>query len=932
MTFSTKPRRALLLAALAILGSAPLLSQVAPSAGAPAPAAQRGRITGRIIDGGSGEGLSNAQIQVVGTTLGTLSGVDGRYTLNAPAGTVSILVRRIGYASKTVTGVVVVANRTTETDVTVRQATVQLTTTTVTASAERGTVSEALDKQRSATGIVAAVTAEQMAKSPDGDAAQAITRVSGVTVQDGRSVFVRGLGERYTTTSLNGARLPSPEPEKRYVPLDIFPAGLLQSINTYKTFTPDRNGDFSGAEVDIQTREFPATRSFTYSTSIGANGAATGQTLVQAPREGGEWFGLPGSARSLPASLASASAVGQLTTQQAVNGAIGTLRNVYSPNLQNGLPNGSMAFSVGGQDPLFGRRVGYLASLNYSASQEVRDGELEQNPVIRDGAIARNEGWRGSMSNLTTLWGGLLNLSTFVGTGTRISFNNTFTRGADNIARQSIGETFAYSGATAERTTLRFVARDIRSNQLRGEHEFGRQAFDWNVTNSGVKRDEPDRVDHVRVRSGDNQPFVLQEEDPDALRKTYGRLDESNWVFGANYRLRLGNEGSPWVIKAGLQQRNTDRDALNRQFNLQARVGQIPEAERAGSIEALFDGRYLGPQSAAWRIGNIAEDGQYTARERLTGGYGMLEFPLTSRIKVIGGARVERADIAVTTLLSNNREIPASLVNTDVLPSLVVNVQATQNQAFRFSATQTLARPEYRELSPVQILDVIGSATTVGNPALRRTLIQNFDAKWEWYPTAGEVLSIGGFYKRFDGPIERVDIATGGTGQLITFLNATSANNYGIEAEARKNLGSFAAALSPVTVFGNATFMRSEIRLGDGQSANTNPNRPMMGQAPYVLNAGATWSSTGGQTSATLQYGVVGKRIVAAGVLPYPDLYEMPRNMVDLSLRLPVTRQVSFKLDARNLLDAPFRTRQGDFVRQEWRLGRQLSAGFSWRN
>ncbi|MCU0618463.1 MAG: outer membrane beta-barrel protein [Gemmatimonadaceae bacterium] len=926
MTFSTHSRRTLLLAALSLLGSAPILAQGA------APAAARGRITGRVIDGGSGDGLSNAQVQVVGTTIGALSGVDGRYTLTVPAGTVSILVRRIGYASKTVTGIVVVANKTTEADVTVRQATVQLTTTTVTASAERGTVNEALDKQRTATGIVAAVTAEQMAKSPDGDAAQAIGRVSGVTVQDGRSVFVRGLGERYTTTSLNGARLPSPEPEKRYVPLDIFPSGLLQSINTYKTFTPDRNGDFSGAEIDIQTREFPARRSFTFSTSAGANSAATGQSLVQAPREGGEWFGLAGSARQLPAQLASASAVGQLATQPQVNSAIGSLRSVYSPTVQNGLPNGSMAFSVGGQDPVFGRRVGYLASLNYSASQEVRQAELEQNPVIRDGAIARNEGWAGSMSNLSTLWGGLLNLSTFVGTGSRISFNNTFTRGSDNIARQSFGETFAYSGAVAERTTLRFVARDIRSNQLRGEHEFGRQGFDWNVTNSGVKRDEPDRVDHVRVRSAANQPFLLQEEDPDAIRKTFGTLDETNWVFGANYRLRLGSESSPWVIKLGAQQRNTDRDALNRQFNLQARVGQIPEATRAGSLETLFGSQFLAPNANAWRIGNIAEDGQYTARERLTGGYGMVELPVGSRIKVIGGARVERADIAVTTLLSNNREIPATLVNTDVLPSLVVNVQATQTQALRFSATQTLARPEYRELSPVQILDVIGSATTVGNPNLRRTLIQNLDAKWEWYPASGEVLSLGAFYKRFDGPIERVDIATGGTGQLITFLNANSANNYGVEAEVRKNLGTLAAALSPVTLFGNATFMRSEIQIGDGQSANTNPNRPMMGQAPYVLNSGVTWASTNGQTSATLQYGVVGKRIVAAGVLPYPDLYEMPRNLVDFSLRLPVNGQVALKIDARNLLDAPFRTTQGDFVRQEWRLGRQVSVGFTWRN
>ena len=933
MTVVRRTRRALALAALPLFGVPALGAQGAtPAPSSTAPAAARGRITGRVIDGGSGEGLSNAQVQVVGTTIGGLSGVDGRFTVNAPAGTVSILVRRIGYQSKTVTGIVVVANRGVETDVTLRQATVQLATTTVTASAERGTVGEALDKQRRATGIVSAVTSEQIARSPDSDAAQAITRVSGVTVQDGRSVFVRGLGERYTTTSLNGARLPSPEPEKRFVPLDIFPTGLLQSINTYKTFTPDRNGDFSGAEVDIQTREFPARRSITVSSSAGANLAATGQTLLVAPREGGEWFGFGGSSRQLPEALATAQGASQLITQAQQNAAIAQLRHSYTPLAGNGLPNGSFAVSVGGQDPVFGRRIGYLASLNYGTSQEVRASELEQNPNVLDGRIIRNEGWRGESSTLSTLWGGLLNLSTLIGTNSRISFNNTYTRTGENTARVTSGPTFYFTNAEAERTTLRFLSRDIRSNQLRGEHEFGRHALDWNVTSSGVNRLEPDRVDHVRARFRDGGAFVLPEEDPQGLRKTFGRLNESNWVLGTNYRLRLGNEASPVVLKFGAQGRATDRDAVNRQFLLLARAGALSEAARSGPIDPLFGDALLAPTASAWRVGNVAEDGEYRATERLYAGYAMAEWPMTSRIKVIGGARVEDADIQVTTFLSNGSRFPARLRNTDVLPSLVVNVQATENSAVRLSATQTLARPEYRELSPVQFLDVVGSAITRGNAELRRTLIQNYDAKWEWYPSAGEVLSFGAFYKNFDAPIERIDIATGGTEQLISFFNARSAFNYGVEAEVRKNLGTFAAALSPLTVFGNVTVMQSEIRIGEGESANTNANRPMVGQAPWVVNAGATWTSTDGRTSATLQYGVVGPRIFSAGTIPFPDLYEQPRNLVDLSLRIPVGRQVALRLDGRNLLDAPFRLDQGGFTRQEWRLGRQVSFGLQWRN
>ena len=190
-----------------------------------------GRIVGRIVDASTGQGVSEVGVQVVGSTLGTSSGIEGRYALpNIPAGTVTIQVRRIGYAPKTVTGILLAAGQTLEQNISLQPATVQLQTVQTTAAAERGSVNEALDQQRTATGIVSSVTAEQITRSPDSDAAQAVQRVSGVTVQDNRYVFVRGLGERYTTASLNGSRIPSPEPEKRVVPLDLFPSGLLQTI------------------------------------------------------------------------------------------------------------------------------------------------------------------------------------------------------------------------------------------------------------------------------------------------------------------------------------------------------------------------------------------------------------------------------------------------------------------------------------------------------------------------------------------------------------------------------------------------------------------------------------------------------------------------------------------------------------------------------
>src|SRR5215207_9716056 len=205
-----------------------------------------GQIAGRVLDQATGRPLSSARVAVQGAQLAAMSGVDGRYTLGGvPAGTATLTVALLGYAPKTVTGVAVRAGAATAQDITLQARGIALEGLTVTAAAERGSVNRALDEQRTSVGVVNTVTSEQIARSPDSDAAQAVQRVSGVTVQGGRYVFVRGLGERYTTAQLNGTRIPSPEPEKKVVPLDLFPAGLLQSITTTKTFTPDLQGDFS---------------------------------------------------------------------------------------------------------------------------------------------------------------------------------------------------------------------------------------------------------------------------------------------------------------------------------------------------------------------------------------------------------------------------------------------------------------------------------------------------------------------------------------------------------------------------------------------------------------------------------------------------------------------------------------------------------------
>jgi outer membrane receptor protein involved in Fe transport len=889
-----------------------------------------GRVVGRVVEGQQGAPVAGAAVEVVGTDRTAVTAVDGRYVIErVPAGGVSLRARMIGFGPKVVTGVVVPEGGSVAQDIALTAEAVQLAEIEVSAEAERGTVNRALEEQRNATNIVSAITAEQIQKSPDGDAGEAVQRVSGVTVQDGRYVFVRGLGERYTTSSLNGARIPSPEPEKKVVPLDLFPSSLLEGITTSKTFTPDQPGDFSGAAVNLKTREFPARRVVTFSVSAGLNSAATGKDLMRAPFVGQEWRGLAGSERAIPSEAEAAGDLRGLDQSQ-INNVIGSFRNAWSGRADQGSPNGGFGLTLGGEDPIFGQPVGYIGSFTYSYGQEIR--AEEQRSLI----IARGSGFEplnqatGSTSRNSVLWGGILNLSTRVGTRNKFGFNNNYNRSADNEAIRFAGENDEFN-VDLDVTRLTFIERSVRSHQLTGEHLLGDDHMvDWSLTGSWVNRYEPDRSDIAYITEID--PVTLESQPVRWLgaarsaTRTFSDLDENAYEGQANYRLFLGSSATPAILKVGTAYRAVDRTMDSRAFDITNR-GLSP-ADRQLAPEVIFAGPFAEDSRLSLFVN--ANGGRYDAQDRLGAGYAQAELQLTDRLRLIGGARLEHWTLDLNTLSSQGVETVTDIENTDVLPALALNYQLREDQVVRVSASQTLSRPEYREISPVQSFEPIGGIITFGNPDLRRALIQNYDARWEWYPAPGEVLSVGVFAKRFEDPIERVFVTQTG-GPANSFVNAENAHNYGVELEIRKGLGMLTPALAPLTVFANTTLMQSEITPGNTDiSSLTSTDRPMVGQAEYVINSGLTYGNGGG-LSATALYNVVGPRIVEAGAQPFPDAYEQARHVVDLSVQFPLIANTSLKLDAKNLLDSPIEIEQGGVIRSRYRTGREFSLGASWQ-
>ena len=668
-----------------------------------------------------------------------MSGVNGQFTLtNVPAGTVSITARRLGFAAKTVTGIQVAGGRTAEQNISLTASTVQLEAVTVSATTERGSVSDALDAQRNSTGVVNSVTAEQISRSPDGDAAQAVKRVSGVTVQDGKYVFVRGLGERYTTSSLNGARVPSPEPEKRVVPLDMFPAGLLQTITTSKTFTPDLQGDFSGALVDIKTREFPSTRSGALEIGSGYAAGATGQNILLASMSGGMRFANVGSSRDLPAIFRR---VGNMQSiqlnQNDKNLLVSSLRDDWTPALGSGNPLFKGSASIGGNDPVFGHRIGYLFSGSYSSGTDMKDAQVR---ALADrgntmGSTVEIDRFVGTTTSQSVLWGGLTNLSTLIGESSRLSFNGMYNRSSDNDARVEVGE-FSSDATPVQITRMQYTQRGIYSGQLAGEHQVtGAQKLEWSATASGVRRYEPDKSAFVQViekNAAGQDVLRWQGGGSGSAVRTFSDLKENSHEYQAKYSIDFGAAGSPTTVRFGGLYRATGRDAQSLSYNISS--VRLTDAQRELPLEQIFDGQFTQQGQAVFDIGPLSQGGSYVAQDRLSAGFLMAEVPLGARLKLIGGARYEsdRLDVGAASTLGT--PVSTSKLWNDWLPSLAATIKLTDAQQLRLSASRTLARPEYRELSPIISRDVIGGENVQGDANLQRTNVTNVDLRWEMYP------------------------------------------------------------------------------------------------------------------------------------------------------------------------------------------------------
>ncbi|MFQ5536282.1 MAG: TonB-dependent receptor domain-containing protein [Gemmatimonadota bacterium] len=920
-----------------------LLISLPGGALAQAPEKLAGRIVGRVIDGETGRPVASAQVFLADGSIGGLTSVNGQYVLRGvPAGTRDIIVQVIGYATKTVTGVDVPVGRAAVLDVTLEPEAVALEGITVSASVERGSTSALLTERRMAAVVQDAIGSDQIARTPDSDAGAALKRVPGISVVDGKYAYVRGLGERYSSTTLNGSPLASPVPDKKAIPLDVIPAGLLQSIVTSKSYSPEQPGDYAGGLVQLRTKSFPANRLVGFSLSGSWNSAASFKEGIGYNGGARDFLGFDDGTRRLPSLIRRDVPVNRRTFSSEQLQEIGrSFAGDWAPTPRKLPPNAGLSLSFGDDFDLGGsQRLGFVASANYSSKFSTKRNLVER-VFAQSGGDDPEVDYSGQVSERSVSVGGLVNVTYQPRSAHQVTLGTVYNHLTADISRVLQGFNLD-SNTNQWNSRIQYLGQSLFNSQLRGEHVLGFLGdanFEWRGAYTRARRYEPNTRE-VLYREFDGTFYW-----DDFIQSGsvfHQDMVDSGWNGGASLRLPFRANRLPGTLSIGASTDRKDRDAYTRRFRFRpVPGGEITNDVRTEAPNELFSIEHIQPdgfeiQEATFRTDN------YDAGQDIDAAYAVIEFEPVARFKVSGGARVERTlqvvnpkDLWETSLDALEG---ARLETTDILPALNLTLALNPSMNLRVSASRTLARPQLRELAPFSFADYAGGYLVLGNPQLDRARIGNLDLRWEWFTRSGGVLAVSGFYKRFEHPIETTILPS--TELIKTWVNAEAADNYGAEVEVQSHLGFLSEALSPLRFNGNLTLVRSQVTTGDvakvfipglgkTELEVVSRSRALQGQSPYVVNLGLTWTGSEGR-AATVLFNRFGRRIDAVGGQATPEVFEEARSQLDVVVEWPLGKGWRAKVAGNRLLGNQVEFTQGGGTLRSYDMGRSISLSMSW--
>lgn len=895
------------------------------------PSPGKGAVWGVVSESELGEALIEASVRVLGTKFEVVTDVDGRFRLELPPGTYSLRVSYELHKSMRIDGVVVEEGKVLRVDAKLEPDQGAVDVIEIVEETDESSLEGLILARQRATIVGDGVGRTEIAKTPDRNAAQAAQRVVGATVVGGRFVFVRGLGERYSNALLNGVPLPSPEPDRAAVPLDLFPTGVLSSLTIAKTFTPDVPGDFAGGSVRVETREIPASPVFQVTLSGGLNTESTFRERLSYRGGSLDWLGIDDGTRALPDGFPRYKQAERITrpdgtrVDEAELVASGRKLNSYMSTTQSGTPPDHGLTIVAGKSWSLGgdQKLGAVASLNYSRSYVVRRDEIRREYLGDQNdprGFSEIRDYRVTTGSENVSWGGFGNLTYRLSPNHQLSLLGLRTTIAENFAQEYSGR-HLYRNLNIFATKLALITRALNMGQLRGEHVFpslNGSRLDWYASLSRATRDQPKTRDVV-WGDGLSLPEVdyVYTEGNDAGRHFYSEQGETQYGAGLDLTTPIIQGKRAAAVKLGGSASVRDRDFSARSLRYRREASlRDPLLHCDGDFSAcsdrLFRDANIGPVLLLDEA--TSEKDAYRASLDVFAGYVMADVKPWEDVRLVVGSRLERTHQVIDPYDQFGLAEPpegAEIDRVDPLPALSASWSFVPKANLRAAVTRTLARPQLRELAPFTFSDFFGGRQVAGNPALELTRITNVDLRVEYFPSLKEVLAFSVFFKQFEDPIEPILFGAGERG-VTTFQNAEGATLIGLELEARKSLEFLARPLRWFGLVGNLTLAQSKIRLAENSSLIvTNESRPLVQQAPYVLNLALDYSNDETGTSGRLLYNVTGPRISEVGAEGLPDVYVQERGVLDLTLQQKLLDALSLRLAIRNILNTPVQSTQG---------------------
>ena len=892
-----------------------------------------GTITGTIMANEDGQETPafSANVILKGNTdefIGTTTDFDGLYKLeNIAAGNYELIISYVGYSADTM-AISIKEGETVNISKKLEQNNVLMEVVEVKVKANRENTSIQLLDRKEAGLLTENVGAKEMSEQGVSSAVEGLAKVSGISTQSGKYFLVRGLDDRYNNAVLNGMPVASLDPDKKVIPLNIFPTSVMQSLSVYKSFSPELYGDFAGGTAEITTKNYPEERILEFGVGMNCNTQTTFKQFAKYDSGKGSYLGMAQGDRQYDTGLNAENVEDRYNSTTYENG------NVFENNNNVNFVNAPLGNSyslrfgdfIGAKNKSKG--VGFLLAANYGNSYNFEEGTYKVANKQGDEMLNynyENYGYNTNTSLLATV-GWKLNENN------NISLNAIMLNQSSDNVRDSEGFHFDYTTDVASRRLV-YKQNNLMNFQLGGTHQLmanNRLQFTWGQAYNIANAQEPDRRQFAFTLD-ENGNYLINKRDPNATHRFFSDLNENELSSKAEFSFNaIENESKPeesrWKIKAGFNYKNKSRNFDYRHFNYEINNSLLPIADGQNFDINNID-TYLNEETYADGVFLIKEKGDLASKQDMSinvmAAYINNDFDiLPNTLKLIAGVRFETATQTLTYKQQNasasappvTQEVPSSYL----LPALSLKFTPSKQNVWWLTASKTISRPNFKELAPFEYIEFFAGEIASGNPNLQNGINYNFDARYEFYPSPSELISIGTFFKQLQNPIERINIAAS-SGRKASYVNVNGATLAGVELEIRKQLPflnfnentNFTAGL-------NASYLYSRIKIDENTLADgiavsvTNTERALQGASPFLINANLNYryQTEKMNTNVSLAYNVFGKRIVAAGTRSQgsdgglQDTYEMPYHSLDLVVRNKFNNKLGVNLSVKNILNS----------------------------